>query len=49
MKLGFLFGCISFLLLSSLLAWARARQHAVATRVDTAEEEALVAGVVEDS
>lgn len=49
MKIGLYLGFLSFALLSFLIAWARARQHAVASRVDTAEEEALVAGVVEDT
>jgi heme exporter protein C len=49
MTVGLMLGFLSFALLSFLLAWARARQHAVAMRVDAAEEEALVAGVVEDS
>ncbi len=48
MKIGILLGALSFLALSSLLIWVRARQHRIEAELEEVEVSALEAGLVED-
>jgi heme exporter protein C len=48
MKMGFLFGSITFLLLASTLVWSRARILLASSRLAEVEEEAIALGIGED-
>jgi heme exporter protein C len=48
MLVGLAMGAVAFIFLTSLLVWARARQHMASARLDEVEQEALEAGIAED-